>query len=165
MKKEQLEKILGGNVNINMFIFEKGKESHVRVKSSSKKIKKFFNRNFGTGNKVTKALLSNGLKEGLNTLSMNDFLSVIDEINEKSLEMLTMKMVKAQKIKNLEGIDWSSLPKKNKSMRGKIRRYLMKKNHKFIKKAGWTSPIEVDFDTLPVLGFKEKEVIKYFDLQ
>lgn len=163
MTNETLIKALGGDSMVTLVIFKFEGDVKVRINSTSKKVKKFFNRKFGTGVKVSKALLKAGLKEGSQKIELSKFLEILDSIENKSRINRSLKFIKKAEVGSLDDIDWTELPSKCRRTRSAVKRYLMFLNYDFIKESGWNSVDEIVFSELPVQGMKEKEVIKYFD--
>ena len=166
MTTQNLLEVLGANtiVKLNVFTFEG--ETHIRISSTSKKVKKLFNRTFGTGKPICKALIKHSqIHEGLNELSLGDFVEILesDKIQKKSRMSRALKFADKANYESLEDINWEELPCHDRKTKSAVRRMLMKKNHEFMKKEGYSSVEDLDMDSLPVQGFKEKEVIKFFD--
>ena len=163
MTAEKLISILGAKkiVHINIFKFEGN--YHLRINDTSKKVKKFINRTFGTGKQVSKALMKNGIKEGLNVVTLEDFVKLLQAIENKNLKNRSLKFLSKAEYSSLDEIEWEKFPSRNKKTRSAVRRALMKVNHKWLADNNVTELANVDFGSLPIQGFKDKEISKYFD--
>jgi len=147
---------------IFVFIGKNKKKLFVRItKGSPKKLKKFFNRVYGPSNDSAKKLMKAGLKEGLNEISLKEFLELTENLSTRRERIMKKidKMIKNSEISSLEDIP-SDIGRK---FLGEIRAKLMKLNHKYLKKHDIKDFSSFDFSVLPIQGFKEKEIIKFLD--
>jgi len=121
MKTKDLVEILGEKTEVTLTIFKFEGNLNVRVVNSSKKFKKFFNRKYGTGKQVAKALLKNGLKEGLNTITLKEFQNIDSEIDSKSRINRALKFVKKGGFTSMDDIPCEEMPICNKKTKVKIK--------------------------------------------
>lgn len=165
MTAAKLLLILGYETQVKIKIFKIKGEYHLRISETSKKIKKYFNRTFGTGKQVSKALMNKGgLSEGINLITLGEFLNILDSISNKTMEQRSLKFLSKASYKSLSDIEWDKFPSKNKRTKSAIRRELMKINHKWLSDNKIMDIDSVEFDKLPIQGFKEMEIAKYFDI-
>jgi len=151
---------LNQNKKVYLLISKNDKGFFTRItKKSPKKVKKFFLREYDN---PSKKLLKLGLKEGLNELSIEELLGLLEKIpTKKEVCMKNInKMIKNKEINHLKNI-----PKTSKKFMGEIRAKLMKINHAFLKKGNIRDFSSFDFSALPIQGFKEKEIHKYLDIR
>jgi len=136
---------------------------NTRLTNTSKKVKKFLNRTYGP--KTGKALKKLDLSEGLNKMDLASFIKILEneDFKKKSLLAKTKKALKKLKISDLSEIPWEDMPSKNRRARALANRIFMKLNHKFLKDNAIAKE-DLDMDALPVKGFKEREVIKFYDV-
>ena len=166
MTTDKLLQLVGPQkiVKLNIFSFEG--EFHLRISATSKKVKKLFNRTFGTEKAICKALIKHStIHEGMNELTLKEFVDIMnsDKIVNKSRLSRSIKFAEKSNFTDLEEIDWSKFPSKNRRTKVAVRRILLKINHKYMKDQGYKSIEDLDMSALPIKGFKEKEIIKFFD--
>ena len=163
MKLDQLKKLLP-NKEINLVININGEKPFVRIINTSSKIKKFFNRTFGTDVVTVNALQYEcGLLSGTTVLSMDKFVDILTEIDKFSLFNRSVNAIKRITVTDLNDINWKDLPLHNRRVKSEVRRHLMAINHAYLRENNVTKIEDLNFSALPVQGFKEKEVIKFFD--
>jgi hypothetical protein len=157
MTATQLIELLGENKEVSFVLLE----DSVRITNkTSKKIKKYFHRNFGNGKPIYKAFLKAGFK-GESEISLKIFLDFLEENISKNRINNSIKKIKKIEISDLADIPWEELSVRNRKAKAAVKKFFWEKNIKFLKK--YSSFEEVDLSKAPIQGYNLEEYRKFFD--
>jgi hemoglobin-like flavoprotein len=105
-------------------VIEISKEKEIVRMKGHNKVQKYFHRTFGHHKSVIKALLKAGLEEGSQSISVDAFLAICSDIEEKNRVNRSLKKLSKEGVSSFEDIEWENLPINNVRAKRAIKKVL-----------------------------------------